>query len=70
MHKEDSIIKHGEEVNNKKQSDQESLAQTKDPGGFFLDECSDNLGNQESLVQNKDPRSSLRTSTLGQFRPA
>jgi hypothetical protein len=55
IHEEDDTTKHGEEVNNKKQSDQESLAQTKDPGEFRSDDCSDKPGNQESSVQNEDP---------------
>jgi hypothetical protein len=43
-------LKHGEEVNNKKQSNQESPAQTKDPREFCSDDCSDKPGNQESSV--------------------
>jgi hypothetical protein len=48
-------LKHGEEVNNKKQSDQELQAQTKDPREFRLDDNSDKPGNQESSVRNEDP---------------
>jgi hypothetical protein len=47
-------LKHGEEVNNKKQSDHESPAQTKDPGQFCSDDCSDKLGDQESSIRNED----------------
>jgi hypothetical protein len=54
IHEEDGTTKHGEEVNNMKQSDQESPAQTKDPGGFRSEDYSDKLGNQESSLQNKD----------------
>jgi hypothetical protein len=43
-------LKHGEEVNNKKQSNQESPAQTKDPREFCSDDCSDKPGNQESSI--------------------
>jgi hypothetical protein len=39
--------KHGEEVDNKKQMDQESQAQTKDPGDFCSDDSSDKPRNQE-----------------------
>jgi hypothetical protein len=49
-------LKHEQEVNNKKQSDQESPAQTKDPREFCSDDCSDKPRNQEPSVRNKDPR--------------
>jgi hypothetical protein len=55
IHEEDGTTKHGEEINNKDQSDQESPAQTKDPGEFRSDDYSDKPGNQESPIQNKDP---------------
>jgi hypothetical protein len=47
IHEEDSTKKHGEEVDNKKQMDQESQAQTKDPGDFCSDDSSDKPRNQE-----------------------
>jgi hypothetical protein len=53
IHEEDGTTKHGEEVNKKKQSDQESPTQTKDPGEFRSDDCSDKPGNQESSVRNE-----------------
>jgi hypothetical protein len=56
IHEEDGTPKYGEEVNNKKQSDQESPAQTKDLGEFHSDNCSDKPGNQESSIRNEDPR--------------
>jgi hypothetical protein len=62
IHEEDGATKHGEEVNNNKQWDQGSPAQTKDPGGFRSDDCSDQLGNQESPTPNKNSGGSLRTS--------
>jgi hypothetical protein len=49
IHEEDGTTKYGEEVNNKKQSDQESPAQTKDPGGFCSNDCSNNLGKPNNL---------------------
>jgi hypothetical protein len=54
IREEDGTTKQGEEVNCKKQSDQESPAQTKDPGVFHSDDCSDKPGNQESSVRNED----------------
>jgi hypothetical protein len=64
IHEEDGTNKHGEEVNNKKQSDQESPAQTKDPGEFCSDDCSDKPGNEESPIQNEDPVG-FRSDKLG-----
>jgi hypothetical protein len=69
-HEEDSTTKYGQEVNNKSQLDQRSPAQTKNSGGFHLDDYLDHLENQESLVRNKDPGCSLRTSTSDQFGAA
>jgi hypothetical protein len=39
MHEEDGTTKQGEEVNNKKRSDQQSPTQAKDPGEFRSDDC-------------------------------
>jgi hypothetical protein len=47
IHEEDSTTKHGEAVNNKKQSNQESQAQTKDTGEFRSDDYLDKPRNQE-----------------------
>jgi hypothetical protein len=55
MHEEDDTTKHGEEVNNKKQLDQASPTQTKDPGEFRSHDYSDKPGNQKSSIQNEDP---------------
>jgi hypothetical protein len=56
IHEEDGTTKHGEEVNNKIQSNQESPAQTKDTGESHSYDCSDKPRNQESPIRNKDPK--------------
>jgi hypothetical protein len=63
IHKDDGTTKYGDEVNNKRQSDQGSPVQTKDLGGFHLNDRSDQLGNQQSPIRNKDPQGSLQTTT-------
>jgi hypothetical protein len=54
IHEEDGTTKHGEELNNKKQSYQESPVQTKEPGEFCSDDYLDKTGNQESPIRNED----------------
>jgi hypothetical protein len=67
IHEDDGTTKYGDEVNNKKQSDQGSPIRTKDSRGFRSDDRSDQLENQESPIQNKDPGGSLQTTILDQF---
>jgi hypothetical protein len=50
IHEDDGITKYGDEVNNKKQSDQGSLVGIKHSGGFRLDDRPDQLRNQESPI--------------------
>jgi hypothetical protein len=61
IHEDDETTKYGDEVNNKKQSDQGSSVRTKDSGGFRSDIRTDQLENQESPIQNMDPGGSLQT---------
>jgi hypothetical protein len=51
IHKEDDTTKHGEEVNNKKQSDQWSPVPIKDPGGFRSDDIQTSLETKSHQVE-------------------
>jgi hypothetical protein len=51
IHKRDDTTKHGEEVNNKKQSNQWSPVPIKDPGGFRSDDIQTSLETKNHQVE-------------------
>jgi hypothetical protein len=70
IHEDNDTTKYGDEENNKKLLDQGSLVQTKDSGGFRLDDQLDLHEKQKSPNRNKDPGGSLWTTTWISFGPA